>query len=157
MKRTIALILVIVMSIIMVPTTYAANVCSQISGNCNYEKTFTVNTKNFPILSEKITLTQTKGKYEYRPAISASYSKKVKTGYMAYNVYYKKSGDSKWKSKKWTGKNCSITLKKNSTYTIRVVPYNTTSLNLRFGGSSIYWRSPATWSVSKTRGVDLCY
>ena len=156
MKKTVALILLIAMNFAIISIASAANVCYQISGYCNAERTFTVETKNRPILSEKITITQTKGQYEYRPAFSTSTRLKTKNGYMVYNVYYKKSGDTKWKSKKWAGKNCTLTFKKNSEYSVRVVPYSTTQLNRHFGVSGFKWKRLALWQVSKTKGIDLC-
>ncbi|MBQ9756906.1 MAG: hypothetical protein IJW15_00605 [Clostridia bacterium] len=154
MKRVIAFIMTILMSVSIASEVFAANVCYQISGYCDAERTFTVETKNRPILSEKITLKQSKGKYEYRPMIGSG--KKTKSGYMAYKVYYKKSSDKSWKSKKWTGEKCTLTLKKNSTYSVRVVPYSKSALSVQFKGSNIKWKKLATWEVSSTKGIDLC-
>ena len=155
MRKAIALLLCLVVCISIIPLASAANVCSQITGYSGSERTFTVETKNRPILSEKITLTQSgKGTYTYRPARGTG--TKTKTAYMPYKVYYKRSGDKNWKSKEWTGKNCTLTLKKYSTYTIRVVPYTSTQLNKHFFGSGVKFNRLLSWSVTKTKGIELC-
>ena len=50
MKKTVALILIVVMSFSMICISSAANVCYEISGYCDAERKFTVETKNRPLL-----------------------------------------------------------------------------------------------------------
>lgn len=155
MKKAVAILLCFIICISMIPLASAANVCYQITGYSDAERVFTVETLNRPILSETITLTQSsKGKVSYRPAIGIG--TKTKSAYMAYTVYYKRSGDKAWKTKKWTGKSCTLSLKKYSTYTVKVVPYSSTQLNKHFSGSRTKFERILTWSVSKTKGINLC-
>ena len=155
MKKIISVLLVLVISFLLTSVALAANVCVQISGHSEAERKFTVETKNRPVLYEKITLTQNgKGTFEYRPAIGTG--TKTKTAYMPYTVYYKRSGDKNWSSKKWTDKSCTLTLEKYSTYTVRVVPYTATQLNRHFKGSKTKLKRSTSWQVTKTKGVDLC-
>lgn len=153
MKKVISFTLFIILAFSMISSAFAANVCGNIGGNSTATTTFTINTGSRWLGSDKVKLTQTKGKYEYSTPFSRS---KTETSYMKYHVYYKKSGASSWSHKKWTGKNLTLSLKKNTTYSVKVVPYSNIDMGFTAGKSIRRWIYPSTWSVTSTKGILSC-
>lgn len=133
--------------------------CSVIYGNANASKTFTVETGNRRIFKSKFTISQSKGKARYRSWPGAYKNHNL---YAAYTITYSKLNSEgkvvSTSSKRMTGASCTLKLDCNSTYRITISPdqsgrYTATHLNW---GAFEQWISVATWSVKKTKGVNLC-
>ena len=159
-KKIISLVLVIATLLTAnITNVFAANVCSTIGGAAGYSKTFKVTTNNNWLSSKKLVLTQTAKGTAKGKTWSGCKTKYYKI-WGHYNVYIT---DSKGKTqvKSWTDKNFTISgLKKNSKYTIKVVPYSNGSISATWAGftnGGFYgWKYTPCWIVKKTSGISLC-
>lgn len=154
MKKLIASILMVIFCTLTITPVFAANVCTNISGNATSTKSFTINTGSRWLWNDKITFTQTKGTYEYRTPFSSS---KTATDYMRYKVSYRIKGTSSWTTKQWKSKNLTLSLKKNKTYEVKITPYNNVDMSFHTGRQIKSWKKVATWSVKSTKGIISCY
>lgn len=154
-KQLIVVILILTLSMSLALNVFAGNACKQISGSSNGSCTFTVETGNVFLLSEKITFDQDKGVLGYRNWVHDYQTKKA---YDSFTISYQKKGSSEIKTKTMDGGSCSIKLDPYSTYTVTVTPSNAQMLQINHWtwGSICGWESPATWRVKSTRGIDLC-
>lgn len=157
-KLFISFILILSLVFAMTPTAFAAkNVCSSsVKGNASSAKTFTVTTKGKWFKSTKLTLTQNKKGV----AIGSKLSGRSKTynTYAKYKVTYTNS-KGKRKTVSFSGKNKTINLSKNETYTIKVAPDNTgLHLDNAFKNGGFYgWKTVPTWTVKSTGGnISYC-
>ena len=153
MKRFLLVLLVAFVCFSMVNGVLAANVCGNISGNAQSSKSFTINTGNRWLPRDKVTFTQTKGTYVYSTPFSSS---KTTTDYMCYKVSYRIQGTSYWTTKQWKGKKLTLSLKKNKTYDVKVVPFSNVDMSFQKGRQIKYWKTVATWSVTSTKGIISC-
>jgi len=156
-KRILAIVLVLTMIVpVLSICASAANVCSEIKGNCKEQRTFTVETgKRGWFLKNKLTFTQTKGKMSFYTWGGGT---KDYSMYGRYRVTYENLSSGKEKTKLWTGKNLTLTLDKNTTYKITVTPASHAELNAvnAWKGAFDMWSKNSTWKVTGTKGVDLC-
>lgn len=154
-KRLVSFLLVFVLLLCGVAqSASAANVCRATSGNSSTATSFTVKTKG-GLFKGKLTLTQTKG--VAKGLTWAGGYEKTYSLYGQYTVTYKKEGG-KQKTASWTGKNLTLKLDKNSTYTVTVTPVSNTTLHVKnlYRAGFYGWQRNATWSVNKTKGIQLC-
>lgn len=153
-KQLIVAVLILALSMSLTLNVFAGNVCKQISGSSDGACTFTVETGNVFLLSEKISFDQDKGVLNYLWACNY----KTKELYDTFTIRYQKEGSSESKTKKMDGGSCSIKLEPNSTYTITVTPADSRTLQFKYWylGSIGSWESPATWCIKSTRGIKLC-
>lgn len=157
--RILSLVLLAALCISLLSSfAMAANVCSSISGNANGKKTFTVITGSRWLFSDKITIKQTKGQLSYD---SWTGREKTKNTYGIFYITVKNTSNPNDKyNKTYTmkGGSCTIKLGKNSTYTITVTPASIQELALQHmvSGAINRWKTPASWKISKTKGVSLC-
>lgn len=120
-RRMFAWFLVMVLALGLISTTALAarkNVCTQIRGNAAWAQSFTVETGSRWLFRDKITLTQEKGLYLFQ-----GWTGRYKTVamYGKYDVTYEKE-DGSVKTVKWTGRNCTLRLDRNSVYTVTIRP-----------------------------------
>ncbi|MBQ5992030.1 MAG: hypothetical protein IJL62_05725 [Clostridia bacterium] len=149
-----ALCLLTLTVMFMPSASAAANVCRQISGSSKKAVTFTVKTGSRWLLSDKLTIKQTKGVFKYNDWL---YREKTAKGYDEYIIKVTKVGG---KTKTYTLGGGSITIKldKNSTYKITVTPADSQTLAwkyLRYGAFDKWTKYP-TWKVTSTKGVITC-
>ena len=151
----IACILAMVIALIAgIGDVNAANVCSEINGDCNYEETFNVITGAGWCNNQSVKLTQTKGvhKYELMMLNGSKYKTKKQ-----YGIYYitvtDENGNEILSNEKWSGKTFKIKLSKNTSYDITVTP----ETNYGYG---VYaddgWQTDSTWVVSRTKNCTFC-
>lgn len=151
----IACILAMVIALIAgIGDVNAANVCSEIYGDCNYEETFNVTTGAGCCNNQSVKLTQTKGvhKYELMMLNGSKYKTKKQ-----YGIYYitvtDENGNEILSNEKWSGKTFKIKLSKNTSYDITVTP----ETNYGYG---VYaddgWQTDSTWKVSRTKNCTFC-
>ncbi len=159
MKRILSFILtlVVVASLFasLATSAYAANVCSEISGDINSKTTFQVDTKS-GLFKGKLTLTQVKSKISVRKLFGGE---KIKYVYAGYTVRIEKiSGGSRGadrRTQSWNfSKSCTIKLQKNAVYRITVIPYDSANHTIRYG--AFRWLQTPKWKASKTRGIVYC-
>lgn len=144
-------------------TAHAANVCSGFEGNSSSTRSFTVSTKSRFLLSDKITLKQQKGKMQFQKNWNGFGKSFLYDGYGAYTIQVQKisGGDKKSDNRtiRWNyNSSCTIKLQKNAEYRITVTPINNGALSLHYvmKGTFMRWQTPATWSVSNTKGISYC-
>lgn len=155
-KRIISLILLVAMFASFSINAFAANACTQVSGNSAKTTTFTVYTGSRWLGSDKIKFTQTKGTMNI---LSGAMNWKTQSAYDCYTIQYKKAGDKNWTTKTFYGSSATLSLAKNTTYTIRIIPGSSQLLQLnRCGLLKAYmgWKSYPTWKVTSTRGINFC-
>ena len=133
----------------------AGNVCSEIKGSPRKTTSFTVTTGSGWLLGQKITLTQQKG------TALGQYCGHYNKPYSTYGYFYvtiqRISGSGKTPSPiSWYGKNCSISLGKNSTYKITVEPLDESMYMKHIFRGFKEWKSYPVWSVKKVRNITLC-
>lgn len=151
----ITLCMLTLFTLFMPSASAASNVCTQISGSSKKEVTFTVHTgSRWLFLSDKITIKQTKGVYNYMNWVS---NWNTANGYDTYSIKVAKVGGS---TKPYTlsGGSITINLDKNSTYKITVTPGSNSILQAKFWskGSFMGWKKYPTWKVTTTKGIISC-
>ncbi len=158
-RVVISLSLVILTLFAFITPAYAAsNVCSQISGNAKNTVTFEVHTKSRLLFKDYITLKQTKGTaLVANLAWTKQYEKDM---YACYNVTVARvdgKQDKYCKTYNWNGASLKIKLADNTNYKITVKPVSFNSLSsLLSSANFIKWKNVPTWSISKTKGIELC-
>lgn len=153
---TLSLVLVLLSSLTL--TAAAKNVCKQINGAANKTTTFTVDTGNRWLFSEKLTLKQKAGSYSYINPVGGLTSK-TGTGYYTYTVKYVNNSTGASKSVKWSDKTLSLSLDKNTTYTVTVTPAKESAVRAEWRymfKSPTSWKVYPSWSVSSTKGILAC-
>ena len=132
----------------------AANVCSAVYGSTARSCTFTVKTDSGFILGQKITLTQSKGTAKGK----WMYDDKYYSSWGLYRVTVERvSGSGKVPAEKtWYGRDCTLSLGKNTTYRITVTPLNNEMYTKHMFFLFYGWSRNATWSVKKTTHITLC-
>lgn len=156
-RRMFAWFLVMVLALGLISTTALAarkNVCTQIRGNAAAKQTFRVVTGSRWLFKDQITLTQEKGSYLFQ-----GWTGRYKTVamYGKYDVTYKKEGG-RARTVKWTGRNCTLRLDRNSVYTVTIRPFDDAELQVRslFHGYSVRWTRTPSWWIKSTKGIQLC-
>ena len=151
----IAFILAMVIALIAgIGDVNAANVCSEIYGDCNYEETFNVTTGAGWCNNQSVKLTQTKGTHKYEMMMLNGSKYKTKK---QYGIYYitvtDENGNVVLSNAKWSGKSYNIKLSKNTSYDITVTPETNY-------GYCVYaddgWQTDSTWKVSRTKNCTFC-
>lgn len=149
-----ALCMLTLLALFMPSASAASNVCTQISGSSEKTTTFTVQTGSRWLFSDKITITQTKGEYEYLNWLG---NWKTASGYDTYTIKVVKVGGTT-KTYTMAGNKITIKLDKNSTYKISVIPGSTSTLTAKFlsKGAFMGWKKYPTWAVTSTKGIISC-
>ena len=156
-KRIISIALLLVLLLSMSAEVFAANVCQNITGSSKKASTFYVETGSRLLFSDKLTLTQTQGKFE------AGFTFLSGKCYWAYTLKIQKL-DSKGKviseeTKKWNySKDYTLKLNKNSTYRITITPVSEQTVRTKYlvrtWGYDIL--EYPKWSIKSTKGINLC-
>ena len=141
------------------PAHAASNVCSLISGNANKTVTFEVRTKSRFLFKDYITLKQTKGTaLVWKNAFMQKQVEKKLYAYYDVTVARVDGKKDKYcKTYNWDGASLKIKLADYTDYKITVKPVTYNSVSSLFSSVLfIKWKNVATWSISKTKGIDLC-
>lgn len=133
---------------------HAANVCSDVYGDCTEEKSFTVTTGDKWYSSQSVKVTQTKGTYKYEMLMLNGSKYKTKNQYATYYITVEdEHGNTIFEREKWNGKSFNIKLSKNTSYDITIEPETNYSYGVYIGDG---WETDATWKVSRTKNCTFC-
>lgn len=180
MKHNLAkqIVVLIICMLMIVPmfsmSAMADNVCGQISGSSEAEKTFKVYTGSRWYSSKDVLkLTQEKGTMKIWHLLDKTDSYDTKKMYEIYTVKVEKISNNKvvkTKTYEWKTSTLKIKLDKNATYHVTVTScwvrrngeYIGGTLANPYGGFSgitwmpVEWTEHSTWKVSATKGILSC-
>lgn len=154
-KRIIvaALCLLMLCTVMPMEASAASSSCTLIRGNSSKAVTFTVETGSRFLFKDKITFKQTKGSFNYMKWFGGEIREDTKGCYDSFTITVQKVGG-KTSTYTLSGSSKTIKLDKNSTYIITVTPGYPI---LKKGKVFRSWTSYPTWSISKVKGINLCY
>lgn len=151
----IAFMLAMVLALVAgIGNVNAANVCSEIYGDCNDEVTFYVTTDEGWLNNQSVKLTQTKGVFEYEMLMLNGSKYKTKKQYATYYITVTdEHGNTILENATWNGRSFNIKLGKNTSYEITVKPEDNYGYGVYAANG---WQTDATWKVCRTKHCTFC-